>query len=319
MALNADKPSRWKADIARSVDYYNDWFMRFAPKTYRATRVRATEEVQSTLRRTENLAKLTVDLLCENPALLPMLRMMTAPPLARDRLIGLAKVSPNLVRSMELRKRLPPGMGDQVVRRELQRVCDLVMRLADRDIFSWLESHATPSDNDVFRAASIIADRHCGATADPIIRNAQEQRQLAAIKAWLEARGYSVTPPGHRKPRELQAGEFAFRLNVPVRTGPSKRQVIVPVDVAIMPMRAKKGNMPILVEAKSAGDFTNTNKRRKEEATKVAQLRATYGERTRYFLFLCGYFDTGYLGYEAAEGIDWVWEHRIDELGKLGL
>jgi hypothetical protein len=25
------------------------------------------------------------------------------------------------------------------------------------------------------------------------------------------------------------------------------------------------------------------------------------------------------LGYEAAEGIDWVWEHRIDDLLKLGL
>ena len=36
-------------------------------------------------------------------------------------------------------------------------------------------------------------------------------------------------------------------------------------------------------------------------------------------LFLCGYFDSGYLGYEAAEGIDWVWEHRIDDLAKFEL
>lgn len=35
--------------------------------------------------------------------------------------------------------------------------------------------------------------------------------------------------------------------------------------------------------------------------------------------FLCGYFGSDYLGYEAAEGIDWVWEHRIDDLVKLGL
>ena len=40
--------------------------------------------------------------------------------------------------------------------------------------------------------------------------------------------------------------------------------------------------MPILIEAKSAGDFTNTNKRRKEEATKVHQLRATYGLTVRF-------------------------------------
>ncbi len=87
----------------------------------------------------------------------------------------------------------------------------------------------------------------------------------------------------------------------------------------MMLLRSKRGDFPLLIEAKSAGDFTNTNKRRKEEATKVAQLRSTYGKRIRYVLFLCGYFDSGYWGYEAAEGIDWVWEHRIADLAQLGL
>ena len=81
---------------------------------------------------------------------------------------------------------------------------------------------------------------------------------------------------------------------------------------------AKKGDFPALFEAKSAGDFTNTNKRRKEEAIKMQQLRKTYGQLITFDLFLCGYFDSGYLGYEAAEGIDWVWEHRIDDLAKFG-
>ncbi|MGH2493098.1 MAG: XamI family restriction endonuclease [Ktedonobacteraceae bacterium] len=39
----------------------------------------------------------------------------------------------------------------------------------------------------------------------------------------------------------------------------------------------------------------------------------------RFVLFLCGYFDSGYLGYEAAEGIDWVWEHRINDLAEFGV
>ena len=77
--------------------------------------------------------------------------------------------------------------------------------------------------------------------------------------------------------------------------------------------------IPVLIEAKSAGDFTNVNKRRKEEATKIRQIRGTYGEKARFVLFLCGYFDSGYLGYEAAEGIDWIWEHRIEDVEKLGL
>lgn len=74
-----------------------------------------------------------------------------------------------------------------------------------------------------------------------------------------------------------------------------------------------------MIEAKSAGDFTNPNKRRKEEAIKISQLRGTYSQELRFILFLSGYFDSGYLGYEAAEGIDWVWEHRIDDWAEFGL
>ena len=86
-----------------------------------------------------------------------------------------------------------------------------------------------------------------------------------------------------------------------------------------MTKTAKAGELPLLIEAKSAGDFTNVNKRRKEEATKMTQLRRTHGQNVRFILFLCGYFDTPYLGYEAAEGIDWVWEHRITDFREFGL
>ena len=89
--------------------------------------------------------------------------------------------------------------------------------------------------------------------------------------------------------------------------------------MVIQPKKLRKDRLPILIEAKSAGDFTNTNKRRKEEATKIRQLHAAYGESVQFILFLCGYFGADYLGYEAAEGLDWVWEHRIEDLLKLGL
>ena len=77
--------------------------------------------------------------------------------------------------------------------------------------------------------------------------------------------------------------------------------------------------MPLLFETKSSGDFANTNKRRKEEATKIMQLRKTYGYSVSFNLFLCGYFDSEYLGYEASEGIDWVWEHRMDDFLLFGI
>jgi type II restriction enzyme len=51
----------------------------------------------------------------------------------------------------------------------------------------------------------------------------------------------------------------------------------------------------------------------------MRQLRNAFGDQVRFILLLGGYFDSGYLGYEAAEGIDWVWEHRIDDLAEFGL
>jgi type II restriction enzyme len=162
-----------------------------------------------------------------------------------------------------------------------------------------------------------VADRLCGAVANPIIRNAQEKRQLAAIKSWLEARGYTQAAPSVRF-NAMAAGTFSFRMNVPVKLE-FGTTINIPIDAVIKPKGSAAADLPLFIEAKSAGDFTNTNKRRKEEATKMTQLRKNYGKNIRFNLFLCGYFDSGYLGYEAAEGIDWVWEHRIDDLAQFGI
>ena len=203
---------------------------------------------------------------------------------------------------------------------DLEKIGGIIERMADKDIFTWIDNGNTPEDREVYRASTIVADRLCGAVADPIIRNAQEQRQLAAIAAWLEERGYSPVPTGEGITFDsMNPGTYSFRMNVPITLEGGERQVNIPVDAVIQPLTSKKGDFPLLFEAKSAGDFTNTNKRRKEEAVKMMQLRSTYGKDVKFILFLCGYFDSGYLGYEAAEGIDWVWEHRINDLSQFRL
>lgn len=88
MAVNRDKPDRWKADIAQSVDMYNRWFLEFAPVTFRETRIETTKDVEKTLKATENLTDISVALLKTYPSVLPSLRMSTCPPIAVDRLIG---------------------------------------------------------------------------------------------------------------------------------------------------------------------------------------------------------------------------------------
>ncbi len=320
MAVNRDKPDRWKVDIAQSVDMYNDWFLEFAPDAYRRTRVQTTSDVEAALKATANLTGIGVALLRANPGVLPTLRMATCPPLAADRLVGLAGVRPNLVKVMEKDKKLPSRMSQQEADMALGRIAAVIQKMADPDILVWLERRNAPSGQEQYRAATIIADRLCGAVANPIIRNAQEGRQLAAIEAWLKEEGYAHLSAGERKSYDnMPPGTFSFRMNVPAEQEGTARQVNIPIDAVIMPKTSRLGDFPLLIEAKSAGDFTNVKKRRKEEAAKMSLLRHTYGEDVRYALFLCGYFDSGYLGYEAAEGIDWVWEHRIGDLKELGL
>lgn len=319
MAVNMDKPHLWKQDVALSVDMYNQWFLDFAPAAFRETRVETTKQVEHSLEITRYLRDIDPATFRANPTILPTLRMSTCPPIAVDRLVGLAGVSKSLVENLEKEQRVPPRMAEANVDRDLGLIGHIIERMADPDIFVWLARGDDPTEAEVHRAATIVADRLCGAVANPIIRNAQETRQLLALKAWLEARGYTEVPVGSRVDfRKMTPGTFSFRLNVQVMAGTTK-PVNIPVDAVIMPKTATPGQLPILIEAKSAGDFTNTNKRRKEEAVKMAQLQAAYQQGVQFVLFLCGYFDSGYLGYEAAEGIDWVWEHRIDDMGLLGL
>lgn len=321
MPVNLHKPHKWKADIIKSVDMYNAWFMKFAPKAFRETRIETTKQVEGTLRKTKNLATVGPALIRKYPEILPTLRMSACPPLAVDRLIGLAGVSKTLVRTIENKQALPPRMSHTKVHHDLAKIVKILKKMADPDIFVWLGRRPAPSEDEIHRAATIVADRLCGAVANPIIRNAQEKRQLTAIKAWLEERDYvQLSSADNIRFDAMPAGTFSFRTNVQVKREGGRDTVNIPIDAVIMPKKpSRKKLFPIFFEAKSAGDFTNPNKRRKEEATKMTQLRQTYGKKIRFNLFLCGYFDSGYLGYEAAEGIDWVWEHRINDLARFGL
>lgn len=309
MSINRDKPDLWKKDILQSVDLYNSWFMEFAPKAFRDTRITTANSVERALVDTKYLRDISVDLLKNHPEVLPILRMSTCPPIARDRLIGLAGVTKSLVENMEdtVNPRVSPRMPAERLYDELLKIVHTINRMADPDIFVWLSEMREPTEQEIQRSATVVADRLCGAVADPIIRNAQEKRQLAAITRFLQDRGYTEASAG-TKYNEMVVGTFSFHTNVPVLVAVGvEDRINIPVDVVILPNSAHDG------------DFTNVNKRRKEEAAKMQQLKNTYGDMVSYSLFLCGYFDSGYLGYEAAEGIDWIWEHRISDLEQLGI
>ena len=312
--VNSNQPLKWKADTLASVDFYNDWFMNFAPKAFRDSRISSTKFVEKSFADTNFLRDITPVSLRANPGMLPVLRMSTCPPLAVDRLVGLSGVPKNVVAAMEKTQ----ALSRATTAAHLTQLIGIIDRLLDRDVFPWLSNTVTPDPNAAHRAATVVADRYCGALANPIIRNAQEVRQLAYLETWLTSRGYRKLAGAHGLTvHTLPAGTFTFRMNVAVNQGNAK--VNIPVDALIQPLGAAPGDFPLLVEAKSAGDFANVNKRRKEEAQKFTMLKHTHGEDVRLILFLCGYFDGAYLGYSAQEGLDWVWEHRIEDFAQMGL
>jgi type II restriction enzyme len=90
------------------------------------------------------------------------------------------------------------------------------------------------------------------------------------------------------------------------------------VDVLIKPLSYATDALPIFMEAKSMSDEVNPNKRQKEEAQKINNLIRMWGSRSAsdiiYLLLLGGTVPRRYLEVEAGSGIDWIWEHRVEDL-----
>lgn len=238
MAINADKPHQWKADTRTSVDQFNTWFMKFAPKAYRDTRKKTIQSVEQGLAMTRNLTTITPEVIKKYPGILPTLRMSTCPPLARDRLIGLADSTRSFVGTLEMGK-VPPLLSPELLEKHLAAIAAILSEMLDVDIFPWLADKRRPTKEERYRSSTIVADRLCGAVAEPIVRNAQEKRQLALIEKYLTERGYKLKAPGAgTKLTEIEPGTFSFRLNVLVT--PSKadaRTVKIPIDAVIQPRK----------------------------------------------------------------------------------
>lgn len=316
ISLNNKRTEQWKADVAQSIAFYNDWFLNFAPQTYMAERRKATAVVEKTFKATVDLTQMTSEALFSEPSLLHVLRMLTAPPIARDRLSGLASLPKTTIEALEDGRF--PRQGGRQIENGVGRIIAVIDQLLDRQLFEWLDNGKRPTGAERRRAASVIADRLCGAEANPIIRNEQERRQIAALTAYLGQKGYRMmTSRDIGDFRTMSAGTYCDHLTVMVEDDAGSKRTKIPVDMVVKPLNSEIYDLPVLIECKSAGDYTNTNKRQKEEAQKMQQLRSTYGNNLHYVLFLCGYFDTPFQGYVASEGIDWVWEHRIEDFDIL--
>lgn len=151
MAVNLDKPHLWKDDTRASVDHYNKWFMKFAPKAFRDTRLEVTTKVEKAVIDSKDMSDLSTELLRAWPGVLPTLRMSCCPPLAVDRLIGLADVSKSLVKNME-QGRLSVKMRKQALALQLDSISRIIRQLIDPDIFVWIAEKREPTPDERRRA-----------------------------------------------------------------------------------------------------------------------------------------------------------------------
>ena len=51
--INKKNVEKWKADVQKSVLFYNDWFLNFAPDTYITARQEAINKVELAFQKTE--------------------------------------------------------------------------------------------------------------------------------------------------------------------------------------------------------------------------------------------------------------------------
>ena len=190
-------------------------------------------------------------------------------------------------------------ISPELLEEHLGKITGILSRMLDVDIFPWLAEKRRPTTEERYRSSTIVADRLCGAVAEPIVRNAQEKRQLALIEKYLTERGYKLKahPMPPRRSTQMEPGTFCFPAQCACKTlSGGSQDCQNPDRCGVQPKKAKLPHLPMLIEAKSAGDFTNVNKRRKEEATKINQLKATYGDQVVFVLFLVRVFRCGLSG-----------------------
>lgn len=302
---NRDKtPDVWTADINRSVADYNDWYLTNSPEIWAEARGKAVDEAAEAMHVTRDFLDLGPAALRARPASLNVVRMAVSPTMVRDRFVGFAGVNKNLVETMEREGTLPGRLRD--VDSQLRIMCEFIEPLLDPGLFPWLSSGRLPTDDERDKALLVLGERLAKGFYDPVLRNAQEARQKVELRAYLVANGFEESSAAAFR---MKPGEFGMGRNVPAVRADGQAQNM-PVDCVVAPMDP---GLPLAcIELKSAGDFTNVNKRRKEESDKHEALRRS---DVVFLLQLFGYFDRAYLGFEASAGIDWAWDHRLADFG----
>ncbi|HEY5822118.1 MAG TPA: XamI family restriction endonuclease [Propionibacteriaceae bacterium] len=303
-----NRVTSWHSDVTTARDAFHDWYVGAGQQAYRSARHQAESDMSQLLADTDCLTRITPDVIRRSPNLLGILRMCTAPRLARDRLVALAYIERSLIVSLES-GRLPARMSAGELNAHLVRICFVLSGALDPDLFGWVARARDPSDAEVQRATFVVADRRCDAISDQIIRQAQRERQLQLVSTWLLGRGYRRCDPDRLEADPLDRQSFCVGQVAMVDHEIRVDALINPVEPAVL--------RRVAIRAVANADTTKMSKR----AADTSELRVLDRDPggARPLLLLGGPVEIVYLKDRAAEGVDWVWEHRLDDLEIAGI
>lgn len=308
--MNSKFPERWEQDRAIAKTQIIQWLAAADDSSeLRATIESNTYAALRLLVGTENLAAV----IFKRPQTLEVLRFLTRRQIGTSQMATFLGITTNKLESFEAGRNT-----------SLEIAKDAAAILAtelDTSVAGWILDSREPSSEELSRSTWIASDRMLLRKTSTELRYKHEPRQLGKLEHYLKSQGYTEVPGSSiGDPRKgMHKGNYAFRVNVEGTTsdGLSLKQT---VDALIKPFSKSDNLLPIFLEAKSMTDEVNPNKRQKEEAQKVESARRrwqTNGEKLNFILLLGGTVPRRYLEVEAGSDLDWIWEHRVEDLEKL--
>ena len=308
--LNSLRPDKWEHDRVIAREQIIDWLATTSSIVSKRSEV--LTQVQGALRILES-EKSIEGAIQRDASVVTVLRALTRRDVGTSQTATFLGVSTTTLENVENRKRNPSHLT--------KPLAELLKRELDPELASWIIEGRDAFNDEMMISRIVATDRIIRRAAATALRYEHEPRQLAKLESYLQSRGFQeVASDTIVNPRtDMPKNSYSFRVNVVGLTtdGVELRQN---VDTLIKPASQSSASLPIFVEAKSMTDEVNPNKRQKEEAQKVDAVRRKWQsshEKLNFVLLLGGTVPRRYLEIEAGSGLDWVWEHRVQDLGAL--
>jgi hypothetical protein len=308
--MNAKSPELWDDDRSTAKQEIISWLADSTDAEH--LRLEIETSTRSIL---ENIfAQKSLEfVISQNPAALKVLRSLTRRDIGTSQMATFLDVTTNALESFEAGRKGSEGLAAGAGK--------ILLKELDQGISGWILEGREPSVDEFNRTLWIASDRILRRSTSTSLRYKHEPRQLEKLEKYLNSKGLKqIDGASIKDPRSgMPMGTYSFRVSIQGMTSDGLA-LMQTVDALIKPFSKSDSQLPIFLEAKSMTDEVNPNKRQKEEAQKVESARRRWqveNERLNFVLLLGGTVPKRYLQVEAGSDLDWIWEHRVEDLDSL--